>query len=234
MIHFETFAITTSCCLLITLIIEQKKKLNKIEQKINQEKLLLINQNTRKQLEEDRKEMEQLYRRKNSTTTTTISNIYNGNVRHLHNDSKGICRDWTKSNCGSAAELIPFLEKYKKIRVEKKNGIKPKPKDLEDFYVLEEYREKEIHFWNEVMKGGYSLNHFCYPGFNELKSFSTFHWAIYMSNLQDEPEPELYEWVMKNSIDKKNAGAHRDEIECYRETLKKEFPRIQGENSEKK
>ena len=159
---------------------------------------------------------------------------YNESVRHLASRSMKICRKWTSTNCESAIDIVPFLEKYAKIKAveeEQVVGITA-AKDLEDYKVLEAFRRDEMKFWvNKVHRQGFLLNSFNYPGRNELRIFSTFHWAVYMvvnkcaydiGNEGKEPYP--YKWVEESIFD---SDETKEYIETYRDTLKKEFPRIQ-------
>ena len=56
-------------------------------------------------------------------------------------------------------------------------------KDFEDYKMLEMeiFQRNEINFWHvKVEEKGFQSHFFNYPGCNELRIFSTFHWAVYM------------------------------------------------------
>lgn len=168
---------------------------------------------------------------------------YDKSVKQDALNSMEICKKWTCTKCETAIDIVPFLEKYAKMKAVKEYpfaGIISTEdledlEDLEDFKEIEQYRRSEIHFWlNEVKQEGIQLNSLGYPGHNELKFFSTFHWAIYMVvsncvyNNKDfiGGEPYTYKWVEKTIY---NTDEEKEYIETYRKTIKKEFPRIQNE-----
>ena len=144
-----------------------------------------------------------------------------------------VCSKWTNTNCESAVDIVPFLEKYAKIKAVEENQVvgMTTAEDLEDYEEIENFRRSEIDFWlNEVMRQDLKLNFFNYPGRNELKFFSTFHWAVYMVvnkcayDIGNQgAEPHTYKLVAESIC---YTNEEQKYIETYRDTLKKEFPRI--------
>jgi hypothetical protein len=172
----------------------------------------------------------------NISEVNSLCAEYNKSLRPQASKSMQICRKWTCTNCESAIDIVPFLEKYAKIKAVEENQVvgMTTAEDLEDYNELEKFRKNEIDFWlNKVKRQGFKLNFFNYPGRNELKFFSTFHWAVYMvvnKCAYDKGtvggEPYTYKWVEESICD---TNEKKEYIETYRETLKKEFPRIQKE-----
>ena len=79
------------------------------------------------------------------------------------------------------------------------------------------------------------MKYFTYPGRDELKFFSTFHWVVYMAankcayDIGDElKEPYAYKWVEDMICD---TDEMKDYIGTYCDTIQKEFPRIKREFS---
>jgi hypothetical protein len=119
----------------------------------------------------------------NISEVNSLCAEYNKSLRPQASKSMQICRKWTCTNCESAIDIVPFLEKYAKIKAVEENQVvgMTTAEDLEDYNELEKFRKNEIDFWlNKVKRQGFKLNFFNYPGRNELKFFSTFHWAVYM------------------------------------------------------
>ena len=161
---------------------------------------------------------------------------YNKNVKQPALKTLEICRKWSCTECQTANDIVPFLERYAKIKaVEEKQvvGI-TSTEDLKDFKEIETYRRNEISFWlNNVKQEGLKLNSLLYPGPDELEFFSTFHWAVYMvinKCAYDKDfvggEPYTYKWVENTMYD---TDEKREYIKTYRYTIKKEFSRIQKE-----
>ena len=159
---------------------------------------------------------------------------YNKSVMQPALKTLEICRKWTCTECQTAIDIVPFLERYAKIKaVEEKQvvGI-TSDEDLKDFKEIENYRRNEIDFWlNKVKQEGLQLNLLLYPGNNELKFFSTFHWSVYMvinKCAYDKDfvggEPYTYKWVEETICD---TDETKEYIKTYRDTIKKEFSRIQ-------
>ena len=106
------------------------------------------------------------------------------------------CRDWTKSKCKCATEIIPMLEKYAELRtMDKIFGIEIPEKDKEGYENIEIYRRKGIKHWKECMPKPY-----CIPSIGELVLFSTFHWSIYNVNnkiTKGDSAIDLYNTVLE-------------------------------------
>lgn len=177
----------------------------------------------------------------------SICEEYNQTVRPIAKKSHKICKDWTNTSCQSASEILPFLEKYVKIKAlqegQKMTVPSPSRKDLRDYDVLEQHRRKEMDFWcNKVYKESLPLDMLTYPGLNEAKVFSTFHWALYMAVNrcayepgQEGKQPPIYTWIVDQSIGGESFDvADSEHIKKYRATVMDEFPLIQERTFGKK
>lgn len=184
-----------------------------------------------------------------------INKEYINVMQTLGNESLNICKDWTKTDCKCAKDIMPFLEKYTKINDEllkQAMGYSlDKPisnKDIMDFIKVQEYNTRVMYFWFDgVKKYDISLSKLNI-NVNDIKLFSTLHWAIEMttnnypvilcpqvkeaydnnSNIY-YPLPRLesdfcvYEWIMKYLSD---TQIDKTEIDEYRIVFMREYPEM--------
>ena len=125
-----------------------------------------------------------------------LGRLYSDEIRPVRNAALGICKDWTKTRCKTASDIIPFLERYAKLKeLDDSRGPKAIPQAFRvDYDVLEEYRTKTMTYWAQEVKSTSILSiyfgskpdcdisivdYMTYPSSGEIFEFSTFHWAIY-------------------------------------------------------
>ena len=176
-----------------------------------------------------------------------LENRYVSEIKPLHAKALQTCHDWTNTSCQDAAQILPMLEKYAKLAViRKKSGVENIPiKDKAGYEALEKYRSTYIKFWREVVKYN-CLSVMVYPGRFEMIVFSTFHWAIYMTNNKsgekkgDEGgEPKTYSHII-NQLDtitsyksKKQCENDIDKVQAYRVIIANNFETMQDSAIEK-
>jgi hypothetical protein len=176
-----------------------------------------------------------------------LENRYVSEIKPLHKKAMQTCHDWTNTSCQDAAQILPMLQKYAKLAVIRKNsGEKNIPKkDKAGYDALENYRSTYIKFWRDVVKDN-CLSVMVYPGRFEMIVFSTFHWAIYMTNnksgekkCEEGGEPETYSHII-NQLDtntsyksKKQCENDIDKVQAYRVIIAKNFETMQDSAIEK-
>ena len=134
----------------------------------------------------------------NHKSTENIGRVYSNEIQPISILARNICKDWSKSTCSTAKDMIPFLEKYKKLKeMDDLQGIKEIPQIYRnDFQMLEEYRVKTMSFWlhevcsvNEFsMMFGFKrkinmdiMDYVLNPTEEDIIEFLTFHSAMYRS-----------------------------------------------------
>ena len=141
----------------------------------------------------------------NHKSTENIGRVYSNEIQPISILARNICKDWSKTKCNSATDMIPFLEKYKRLKeVDDLQGIKAIPQiDRKDFQILEEYRVKTMSFWlhevcnvNEFsMMFGFKrkismdiMDFVLNPTKEDIVEFLTFHYSLYGSVKKNETE----------------------------------------------
>lgn len=140
-----------------------------------------------------------------------------------------ICLRWSdKSFHEKAEDIFPFLEKYAIFKTLEIHGLLENNismTELEDYRMIERYRENEYNFWKKIMTDNEQLP--AYPRWNDLVYFATLHWAIRMVThkcvYDDNIEPYIYKWVYGTST---ISDEKKKEIDEFRAILRAEFPRI--------
>lgn len=134
---------------------------------------------------------------------------YTVSVELLEKKASNACQDWTSSPCETAIDLIPALEIYAKIRATDIGTIKHtkwSARDKKNYQAFEDYRKGAMGFWKPMMKSQFPMYLLTLPGHEEMKTFSTFHWAINMTNnrctsripgvKEEEEEAQTYTFVL--------------------------------------
>lgn len=110
-----------------------------------------------------------------------------------------------------------FLEEYARLRVLEKEYKEIPEHRKEDYNILEKYRSEGMTFWKYLSTQKFYMTTVTYPGRWEKKNFSTFHWALYMTNnFCAEPqgnegqEPITYQLVKCEERDEKDVAEFRD------------------------
>ena len=134
----------------------------------------------------------------NHKSTENIGRVYSNEIQPISILARNICKDWSKTACITATDMIPFLEKYKKMKeIDDLQGIKAVPQIYRnDFQVLEEYRVKTMSFWlhevcnvNEfTMMFGFKrkismdiMDYVLNPTKEDIFELLTFHYSLYRS-----------------------------------------------------
>jgi ribosomal protein L7/L12 len=169
----------------------------------------------------------QFQKNENKRQAETLRNDYENKIKPLNDKAMKVCHQWTNTSCQEAKDILEMLKKYSAIRASEKHNIPQKnsPKEIEGYEILEDYRKSTIQFWMEVKRDPSVLPSLPYPTHNEMKAFSTFHWAIYMANNTERREPRIYEFILKQPKMKDSL----EFIHKYRETVSKEFEVIRQE-----
>lgn len=164
----------------------------------------------------------------------TLSNDYANRIKPLNDKAMKVCHLWTNTSCQDAKDILEMLKKYSAMRASEKHNIprKNSPEEIEGYEILEDYRKSTIQFWVKVKENPSVLPSLVYPTHNEMKAFSTFHWAIYMANnlcaelpTTEKREPHTYEFILEQPKMKDSL----EFIHKYRETVSKEFEVIRQE-----
>lgn len=152
----------------------------------------------------------------------TISETYQNNQSIQLISSKKICSDWTNTQCETAKDIIPFLQKYKNMNTSAKTSF-PAPlnklytrDEIQDYTTIENYRKSELNFWRyEIELPDYPFRDLSYPRIKDVKTFSTFHWAIH-NTISNVKEPSTYLWLDNSCI---YTDKEIEEIRAYRDII---------------
>ena len=169
----------------------------------------------------------------NHKSTENIGRVYSNEIQPISILARTICKDWSKTSCSTAKDMIPFLEKYKKLKeMDELHGIKSIPQIYRnDFQTLEEYRVKTMSFWlheicnvNEfTMMFGFKrkiamdiMDYVLNPTQEDIFEFLTFHYSIYDSVKKNKTESMIVYSLLRSrlSLDQsKNISTFEESID---------------------
>ena len=122
---------------------------------------------------ENRKKIEAIIRRGRQHD---LHKVYDLELRSLAIQSIKICRVWSKTDCQTARDIVPFLEKYARIKAEQDDvkGVKTSSaKELVDFNIIKNFHREGITFWHDAVQDREPLDLSFYPNLNEIKTCLT-------------------------------------------------------------
>lgn len=171
---------------------------------------------------------------------------YEHEIRPLRDAAMKTCRQWTHSSCQELSDIHAMLQKYARLRYAVKHstdGGEPEDvvpaNDLVGYRHLERYRGSEtFKFWYDLSRadGYYNGKHHARPYIGEMVEFSTFHWALHMTNNKcsetrgnEGGEPKTYALVLA-MMEKIQPNVVRDhDIETFRSMTSHKFTLMQSE-----
>lgn len=179
------------------------------------------------------------------TEANKLREQYENDIRPLRNNAMKTCQVWTNTSCKEASEILIMLQKYSKYRYAIKHSSmsieKIIPiKDQEGYHHLENYRKKGMGFWCDLSRLPFSYHSVSsYPYVGEMMEFSTFHWAIYMTNNKAaEPldkqggEPYTYSSILKSIAHIHPNQKVQNTISTFRREIDVQFEQLQKEAKE--
>ena len=122
---------------------------------------------------ENKKKIEAIIRRGRQHD---LHDVYDLELRSLAIQSIKICRVWSKTDCQTARDIVPFLEKYARIKAEQDDvkGVKTSSaKELVDFNIIKNFHREGITFWHDAAQDREPLDLSFYPNLNEIKTCLT-------------------------------------------------------------
>jgi hypothetical protein len=165
---------------------------------------------------------------------------YRNNVKPYGVKARRVCVKWTNTSCQAASEILPMLEKYSRLRAIDKGFVQEKipPNLVDDYNDLEAYRVAGISFFSHYARSQTHMTNTEYPSTNEAVEFSTFHWAIYMTNNKcaelpgkEGKQPYTYDWI-KKSLQADNVTEKY--VDAYQLEVMDAFPGMQSKALKKK
>ena len=166
---------------------------------------------------------------------------YEKEILPLRDNAMATCQQWTNTSCTELSDIHKMLQKYSKLRYAVKHtGLKKKAipaEDMEGYEHLELYRDKGIKFWYKLstQEGYYKFN--AQPYIGDMVEFSTFHWALYMTNNKstecrghEGSEPVTYSLAMnllKTVAKPDDASARTMHIMAFRSGISQHFTSMQ-------
>lgn len=138
------------------------------------------------------------------------------------------CRDWTNTDCKNAMQIIPMLEKYKKLQKRLDNRKKIPQIDKEGCNNITNYMRQNLYYQHEIDNGKFIHKLSGNPSLEEMHDYSTFHWALDLEEKKRNPghyiSNEIYDIVLgelDTTTDDDDDNEYINSIHNYRDIIQK-------------